>query len=241
VTVVINLLGNKMNKKLSIASLGIAMASCAAFTYAEELPLSACIRTKDTKQRLVCYDKAAPGAIRQLNEYDEAKASGLDKKALEVAAKLKEQQKLVRDTVRELRKLSTAIEVGVSKVEYSRRVIDVASTVKLNLSEIDNVALREKIGQALTAYTDAKLFWDGMYNDRYFEIFFDNYGKDTAKYGVTLVTFMATYKHNYALNRNFNNRNYSSFESDCMSLVLMPVWQAATTSIDQADALIANP
>jgi hypothetical protein len=230
-----------MTKNLSIASLGIAMAFCSAFTCAEEISLSACIRTKDMKQRLACYDKAAPGAIKQLIEYDEAKASRLDKKAQQVGATLKEQQKLVRDTVRELRKLSTATEVGISKVEYSRRVIDVASTVKLNLPEIDNVAVRKKIGQALTAYIDANGFWEGMYSDKYFEVFFNNYGDGTAKYGVTLDTFNATFKRNYALNRNYNNRSYNTFESECMSQVLTPVWEAAARFIEEADALIANP
>ncbi len=80
-----------------------------------------------------------------------------------------------------------------------------------------------------------------MYSDKYFEVFFNNYGDDTAEYGVTLDTFKATFKRNYALNRNYNNRSYNTFESECMSQVLTPVWEAAARFIEEADALIANP
>ena len=204
------------------------MVFCSVFSYAEELSLSACIRTKDAKQRLVCYDKAAPSAIKQLNEFDGAKASALDKKALEVEAALKEQQRLVRDTLRELRKLNTATEVGISKAEYSRRVIDVASTVKLNLPEIDNVAVREKIEQTLTAYIDANEFWEGMYRDKWAEIFFKNYRKDLARYGVTFAVV--------------NNETFLNFREKGVSQeVLSLVWASATRAINEAEALIARP
>lgn len=197
------------------------MLSCASIAHAAEPSFAQCLAIKDSKQRLSCYDKAAPEVNKQLVELAESRASLINKRNADEDAALKEQQKLVKETLRELRKLSTATEVGLSKVEYSRRVLDVASNVQLNLPEIKNAAVRDKFKEALKAFTDANDFWEGMFRREYVSRFFEIYGSDTAKYGVTLALYPDT---------------HGTFKRLGMGQVLSPVWSSAKAAIDQAEA-----
>lgn len=215
-----------------VAALSYSVA-CASFSYAEESSLSSCITIKNAKVRLACYDKVAPEVIKQLSEAvasltnkknaeEETALKEQQKKNADEENALKEQQKLVRETLRELRKLSTATEVGINKGEYSRRVIDVASDVKLNLSEIKDEAVRNEVKVALQAFVDANDLWDEMNSSEYVSWFFEHYGIKAAKYGVAASVYP---DYNDTIPRQGG-----------VSRVLSPVWLFAKNAIDQAEA-----
>jgi hypothetical protein len=190
--------------------------------YGEGLTLAKCADIKNSTQRLACYDRYAPEAVKQLSD---AKSSLVSKKAEEAEVAIKEQKKLVKDTLRELRKLSTATEVGVSKIEYSRRVIDTASVIALNIPDINDARIQQKVNDSITAFTDANEYWDLMIRHEYVKSFFDRYGDSLAKYGVYLSAYSYT---------------RGTFRDWGMTQVLSPIWASAKNSIGEAESLASG-
>ena len=154
-----------MTKKISIIQIITAiLLISSSLVYADEPTLAKCILIKNTKQRLTCYDTIAPETTKRLNQLygansalpikkdnEDSIAKEQQKKNEDEVTALKEQKILVKDTIKEIRKLTTATKVGISKGEYARRVIDVASTVQSNLNEIKNQSVHNQLQDALQA------------------------------------------------------------------------------------------
>jgi hypothetical protein len=197
--------------------------------HADEPIFLKCLSIKDSKNRLKCYDKAAPETINQFallydsvvkkNAEETVTKEQQQKNDSDVAA-LKEQQTLVKDTLKEIKKLNTATKVGISKHEYSRRVLDVASNVQPNLEDIKNPSVQNQLKSALQAYVDANDFWGEMYNLGYVSAFFERYANEVGKYGVK--------------KSDYNDYN-GSFKNQGMSTILVPVWTYAEKAIEQAE------
>ncbi|MDP2882489.1 MAG: hypothetical protein Q8N89_12995 [Azonexus sp.] len=195
------------------------LLALSSHVYGEGLTLAKCSDIKNSTQRLACYDRYVPEVVKQQSD---AKSSLVSKKNEEAEAAINEQKKLVKDTLRELRKLGTATEVGVSKVEYSRRVIDSASVIALNITDISDARVQQKIKDSITAFTDANEYWELMIRHEYVKSFFDRYGDSLAKYGVYLSAYSYT---------------RGTFRDWGMTQVLSPIWATAKNSIAEAESL----
>ena len=79
-----------------------------------------------------------------------------------VDTKKDKEQESIQQALKSLRKLSAATEVGVSFVEYSRRLIDVKSEVAEYLSNISDGYIKDEINAAMEAYADASTGWNEM-------------------------------------------------------------------------------
>ena len=104
-----------------IARVTVLIVSCGMPVSAQVTDLLAkCTEIKDVKKRLACFDTMAPIITKQIDEVNTAQRNrekeAHAQKKTEVDTVQLEQQKLVRETVRELRKLTTATEVGISKI-----------------------------------------------------------------------------------------------------------------------------
>ncbi len=64
------------------------------------------------------------------------------------------------EAIKELRKMSGAVEMGLSLEEYTKRIIDMKAEVEENLSQISDGQLKEEIKASLQAYIDAKTLWN---------------------------------------------------------------------------------
>lgn len=210
-------------RKTNLNFLNILTATSLSFmplAYADEPILAKCLSIKDSKNRLNCYDKSAPETIKQFAQLHNPITTPSTNQNEENATALKEQQLLVKDTLKEIKKLNTATKIGISKVEYSRRVLDVASNIQPNLEEIKNISIQNQLKVALQAYVDANDFWEQMYNLEYISSFFERYAKQVGKYGVT--------------SSDYDDYN-GTFRRLGMSQILTPVWAFAATAIEQAE------
>jgi hypothetical protein len=81
--------------------------------------LQKCIENKNAKARLACFDATAPLAVAELKALsaaESARASEHERRKVDSAdAERKDQQRLIRESIRELRKFTTATEVGINK------------------------------------------------------------------------------------------------------------------------------
>jgi hypothetical protein len=70
------------------------------------------------------------------------------------------------DALKELRKMSGAVEMGLSLEEYTKRMIDMKAEIDEKLSGVPDGELKQEIKSALQAYIDAKTLWTSAGGDR---------------------------------------------------------------------------
>ncbi|OLE53286.1 MAG: hypothetical protein AUG51_13795 [Acidobacteria bacterium 13_1_20CM_3_53_8] len=130
-----------------------------------------------------------------------------------------------REAVRVLRRLNSAIDVGVSYAQYSQILIEVKGSVDEALASIPAGELRNEITLAMEAYADAGQAWNVMIqNGR-------SYSSDILSVyppiGALITKYSVPVKRqsgNFAI---VNNRT-----------MLSTIWQAARTHIDRASSLL---
>jgi len=64
------------------------------------------------------------------------------------------------DALKELRKMSGAVEMGLNLQEYTKRMIDMKAEVDEKLSQVPDGELKQEIKVAQQAYIDAKTLWN---------------------------------------------------------------------------------
>ena len=64
------------------------------------------------------------------------------------------------DALKELRKMSGAVEMGLNIQEYTKRMIDMKAEVDEKLSQVPDGELKQEIKAAQQAYIDAKTLWN---------------------------------------------------------------------------------
>ncbi len=64
------------------------------------------------------------------------------------------------DALKELRKMSGAVEMGLSLQEYTNRMIDMKAEVDEKLSKVPDGEMKQEIKAAQQSYIDAKTLWN---------------------------------------------------------------------------------
>jgi hypothetical protein len=70
-------------------------------------------------------------------------------------------------TLKELRKMQAATEVGMTFQEYRARMIDLKATVEEGLRQTANEKFKSEVRFAIEAYSDALELWNRQTNSRY--------------------------------------------------------------------------
>jgi hypothetical protein len=125
----------------------------------------------------------------------------------------------VENSLRSLRKLAAAAEVGVNFEEYGRRLIDVKSEVSELLPKIEEGAVKEHIILAMDAYVDASTAWNRMIRNDILLADFEPGSTLRTKYSIPSESSKAT-------RRQFMRRN----------VVLSTIWGVARQHIKNAEA-----
>jgi len=77
----------------------------------------------------------------------------------------------------ELKKFQSYTDIGLSYFEYQKRILDTNAEVKALLPEMKNLQTKTYISDALTAYTDAAIFWGLCLSKEYYENTINKYHK----------------------------------------------------------------
>lgn len=179
-----------------------------------------CAELKDPKKRLACFDVKVPELLKEFAESNAAKQAEAS-----LAEAQAGQVKLIKSALRELRKLSTAAEVGISKGDYSRRLIDVTANVREELSQVEEGPIKENLGIALIRFQAAAEIWAATFETEYPYRFFQVYESHLMTYGVYRTTYS-------------NSEQYTPFTRLDRSRVISPIWQAARESMAAAELLL---
>lgn len=80
------------------------------------------------------------------------------------------QKKSVEDSISALNKLEAATDIGISKSEYSRMLIDAIPVVTKANESLPDGDLKQEIKITMDAYLDAKELWDILKDDSSFYV-----------------------------------------------------------------------
>ncbi|NOT47065.1 MAG: hypothetical protein HOP17_04865 [Acidobacteria bacterium] len=78
------------------------------------------------------------------------------------APKIDKGKEALEGAVKSLKKLSTAVEVGINFQEFSRRLIDIKIEYEGYLSAITDADAKSELMKAMEAYEDSKTIWNYM-------------------------------------------------------------------------------
>lgn len=135
----------------------------------------------------------------------------------------KEQKTAAEAALKPLRKLKAATEVGVSYIEYQKRLIDTKAEVEDQLRSVPTGPLKERIAGALEAFEEGSTVWREVIHYKYKSILKKS---DTYK----IVT-----KYNLPWK---DGRKYSEVGGTEKTVWMMGIWMIASNRIAVADALL---
>jgi hypothetical protein len=124
-----------------------------------------------------------------------------------------------REALRVLRRLNSAIDVGVSFVQYSQLLVEVKGTIDEALASIPNGELRDEITLAMETYADAGRAWNTMIQHGRrgkTTYFYEPLRELITKYSIPTIQVMSV-----------DNQTMLSI-----------IWQAARARIDRASLLL---
>lgn len=134
-----------------------------------------CIGVKADKQRLACFDKAAKSAAeakakaeadRQRADAERALKPPADPNAL-----TSEQLEAAKGAAKQLNKLSSATEVGISYRDYGTRIVDVSAEFKEAVRKLPDSDLQKLLTTALADHIRAREVWNALIQASYGEVF----------------------------------------------------------------------
>jgi hypothetical protein len=127
------------------------------------------------------------------------------------------------EALKALRKLSSAIEVGISYIQYRELLINAKAAVNESLTELPNGAIRESIANAMDAFADAGDIWSATFE----------------KFGAERMKLWERVKVKYSFSDDWKERIY--FDKDTRLLLPGPMnflWQSANKNIAFVDSLV---
>jgi hypothetical protein len=140
-----------------------------------------------------------------------------------------EQKQAASSAIRQLRKLSSAVKVGLNNEKYSDRLIDVKAEVEDSLSTLKTGPIKTSIENSLRAYEDAKTVWDASAESNSAEMYASETELIFKRYGLVSPS---------AYEKNQNNGSMTlMFRVTYVDEVLNRIWGAAQKHLDKAEAL----
>jgi len=131
------------------------------------------------------------------------------------------QRMAAQEAIKELYKLASATEVGVSFLEYGSRIIDVKAAVDMNLRALPESDVKDEIRLAMEAYADANTAWNRMIRYDFLLPDFEPGKTLMKKYSIPVDT---------SLGQGILPRR----------VVLSVIWTAARTHLKRAESLLKH-
>lgn len=124
-----------------------------------------------------------------------------------------------RDSLKALRKMAGATEIGISFQEYGSRVIDAKAEVEEGLGQLPEGELKTEISLAMDAYADASKAWNEMIRYEFLIVKFEPGATFQKKYSIPIDT---------SLSDPIMRRD----------VVLSTIWKAARAHLERAESLM---
>lgn len=142
------------------------------------------------------------------------------------------ERQAAESALKELRKIQTAIKVGITKIEYGKQVVEMAQAVEEHLIGIPDGSMKQLISETEERYIAANQAWVDSISSEFISIFFSTAsGKNLfEKYGL----------REKALNQNYdkNDKYRDLYKISEHSPILQPLWSAAKRRLIVATELL---
>lgn len=195
----------------------------------------ACLALKGDKPRLACFDKAAKAAAEAKVRLEAERQKADAERALKpVDANLltPEQLEAAKAAVRQLNKLSSATEVGISYRDYGTRIVDVSGEFKEAARKLPDSDLQKALNAALADHVRAREVWSALIQASYGEVFEKVMCPSLASDYPGLVCRAET---NY---RGSGRTQIASISDSSKAQILNHIWSVARDRAKKAEELI---